>query len=109
MVTLTNGARGQRFNRAVVKLLLGYRNPMTMEALKSAMAKLPLEERHSLASWLQELECDAGDKQTVQGLSPGGRGITWVDKVKREIAEGRTIALQQGRDLAQASRRPSHQ
>lgn len=52
MVTLTNGARGQCFNRAVVKLLLGYRNPMTMEALKSAMAKLPLEERHSLASWL---------------------------------------------------------
>jgi len=80
---------------------------MTIEAIKSAIAALPLEERHSLASWLNELEYDAWDKQMVQDFSPGGRGMTLVEKVKREISEGRTIPLLEGRDLAKASRKQS--
>jgi hypothetical protein len=80
---------------------------MTIEAIKSAIAALPNEERHSLASWLNELEYDAWDKQMVQDFSPGGRGVTLVDKVKREISEGRTIPLLEGRDLAKASPRQS--
>gem|GEM_PF-802720 len=87
----------------------GYRKAMTIEAIKSAIAALPLEERHSLASWLNELEYDDWDKQMVQDFSPGGRGMTLADKVKREIAEGKTISLLEGCDLAKTSRRQSHQ
>ncbi len=82
---------------------------MTMEAIKNAIAALPLEERHSLAAWLNELEYDAWDKQMVQDFSPGGRGMTLVDKVKREIAEGRSIPLQEGLALAKATRKQSRQ
>jgi hypothetical protein len=38
-------------------------------------------------------------------FSPGGRGMALVEKIKREIAEGNTIPLEEG--LAQAkARRP---
>jgi len=73
---------------------------MTMEAIKNAIAALPIEERHSLVSWLNEFEYDAWDKQMVSDFSPGGRGMKLIDKAKREIAEGKTNPLPEGRDLA---------
>lgn len=82
---------------------------MTIEAIKNAITALPLEERHTLVSWLNELECDAWDKEMVRDSSPGGRGKTLVDKVKREIAEGRSIPLQAGSALARTGREQSRQ
>ena len=82
---------------------------MTIEAIKNAIAALPLEERHSLVSWLNELEYDAWDKQMVEDFSPGGRGIPLVEKVKREIAEGSTNSLQEGRAPAKAKQELSRQ
>ena len=70
---------------------------MTVEALKDAIASLPIDERHSLASWLNELEYDAWDKQMVRDFSPGGLGAALVEKAKREIAEGQTGPLRDGR------------
>ncbi len=80
-------------------LLSGYCEAMTIEAIKTAIAALPLEERHSLVSWLNELEYDAWDKQMVQDFSPGGRAMTLVEKVKGEIADGRAVSFQEGRSL----------
>lgn len=80
---------------------------MTVEAIKNAITALPLEERHSLAWWLNELEYDAWDRQMVKDFSAGGRGMALVEKVKREVAEGKTIALQEGLARAKARREPS--
>jgi hypothetical protein len=73
---------------------------MSVDAIKEAIAALPFEERHALASWLNELEYDAWDKQMVSDFSPGGRGMDLVEKVKREIAESKTAPLQAGRPIA---------
>ena len=78
---------------------------MTVEAIKEAITALPEDERHSLVSWLNELDYDEWDKLMVKDFSPGGRGMALVEKVKREIAEGKTIALEEG--LAQAKREHS--
>lgn len=80
---------------------------MTVEAIKNAIAALPMEERHSLASWLNELEYDAWDKQMLKDFSPGGRGMRVVEKVKREVAEGNTVPLEKGLAQAKAKREPS--
>ena len=69
---------------------------MTVEAIKNAIAALPLEDRHSLAAWLNELEYDAWDKQMVADFSVGGRGMALVEKVKRDIADGKTISFAEG-------------
>lgn len=68
-----------------------------------------MEERHSLVSWLNELEYDAWDKQMVQDFSPGGRGMSLIDKVKREIADDRPLPLPEGRALAESTRETPRQ
>lgn len=82
---------------------------MTVEAIKDAIIALPLEERHALTSWLNGLEYDDWDKQMARDFSAGGRGMALVEKVKREIAEGRTMPLDEGRERAKAQRKQSRQ
>jgi hypothetical protein len=73
---------------------------MTVEAIKEAITGLHADERQSLAFWLNELEYDAWDRQMVRDFSPGGRGEALVEKVKREIAEGRAIPFDEGSERA---------
>ena len=77
---------------------------MTLEAIKEAVAGLPEDERHSLAAWLNELDYDEWDKQIVKDFSPGGRGMAWAERVKREIAEGKARPMEEG--LAEAKAKP---
>jgi hypothetical protein len=76
---------------------------MTVEAIKEAIAELPEGERHSLAVWLNELDYDDWDKEMIKDFSPGGRGTAWAERVKREIAAGKALPLEDG--LAQAKAR----
>jgi hypothetical protein len=62
---------------------------MTLEALKQAIAELPAEEKAALATWLNEQEMDAWDRQMQNDVSPGGRGIRLVEKVKADIRAGK--------------------
>ena len=62
---------------------------MTVEAIKDAIAGLAEDDRHSLAAWLNELDYDSWDRQMVQDFVPGGRGMAWAERVKRQIAEGK--------------------
>ena len=69
---------------------------MTVEAIKDAIQQLPGEQRTSLASWLNELEYDEWDKEMVEALSPGGRGMKWTEEVTQEIAEGKSRPMEEG-------------
>ena len=71
---------------------------MTVEAIKDAIAGLPKDGRQSLVAWLNGLDYDAWDKEMLKDFSPGGRGMAWVEKVKRQIAEGKAC-FQTVRDL----------
>ncbi|HYZ83104.1 MAG TPA: hypothetical protein VE621_01800 [Bryobacteraceae bacterium] len=77
---------------------------MTVEALKEAIAGLPEDERHLLAAWLIELECDEWDKQMVKDFSPGGRGSELAERVKRDIAAGKARPFDEGRAASKAKR-----
>ena len=69
---------------------------MTVEAIKDAIQQLPEEERTSLASWLNEMEYDDWDKEMLRDFSPGGRGITWAERISREITEGTSCPMEEG-------------
>ena len=77
---------------------------MTVEAIKEAITGLHADERQSLAFWLNELEYDAWDRQMVEDFSPGGRGEAFVEKVKREVADGRAMPFDVGSEQAGAGR-----
>ena len=69
---------------------------MTVEAIKEAIAELPDEERAALASWLMTHEYDKWDKQMVEDFSSGGRGSHLVEKINRQIDEGKFQPMGEG-------------
>jgi hypothetical protein len=69
---------------------------MTVETLKEAIVGLPDEERHSLAAWINELDYDDWDREMAKDFSPGGRGAHMIEKVRREIAEGKARPMEEG-------------
>lgn len=80
---------------------------MTVEAIKDAIAALPMEERNSLALWLNGLEYDDWDKQMAEDFAPGGRGRALFDRLIGDIAEGKTAPIEEGRSFGKASREQS--
>ena len=69
---------------------------MTLEAIKAAIEQLPPEQQTVLASWLSELDWRAWDEQIERDFSPGGRGMTLLAELEREIAEGKTRPMEEG-------------
>jgi hypothetical protein len=69
---------------------------MTVEALKDAIVGLSEEERHSLAAGINGLDYDDWDKEMAKDFSPTGLGAHLVEKVKREIAEGKARPMEEG-------------
>jgi len=63
---------------------------MTVEDIKQAIVELPGEERQSLAAWLNEIDYGDWDREMAKDFSPGGRGYHLMEKVKREIAGGKS-------------------
>jgi hypothetical protein len=66
---------------------------MTVEAIKQAIASLSEQERASLAAWMIEQDYDEWDMQMARDFSRGGRGRHVVDKVNRDINEGKFSPL----------------
>ena len=62
---------------------------MTVETLKEAIVRLPEEERHCFALWLNGLDCDEWDREMAEDFSSGGRGAHLLDRVKADIAAGK--------------------
>jgi hypothetical protein len=61
---------------------------MTLKALKQAIAELPPEEKSALATWLNEQEMDAWDRQMQRDFSPGANGVPIIDGVQAEVHAG---------------------
>lgn len=73
---------------------------MTVDAIKEAIGRLPECERHLLAAWLNELDYDDWDKQMVADFSLGGRGMSLIEKVERDIAQGKAVPFEDGMEQA---------
>ena len=70
-----------------------------MEAIKEAIELLPPEQQTVLASWLGERDANAWDEQIESDFSEGGRGMALLAELEREIAESKTLAMDE--DLAE--------
>jgi hypothetical protein len=77
---------------------------MTVEAIKEAITQLPDDERHSLAAWLNELDYDDWDRKMARDFSAGGRGITLVEAIKREVDEGKAVPFEEGLEQGRQNR-----
>ena len=67
-----------------------------VEQIAEQVKSLPLSEREELLAWLAEFELgqvDAWDAEIARDTLPGGRMQHVLDRVRRDIAEGRTKPL----------------
>jgi hypothetical protein len=69
---------------------------MTVEAIQAAIKELPEPDRRKRVDWIEELEEQAWDKEIEKDFSAGGRGISLLEQVNREIAEGKASPLEEG-------------
>jgi len=69
---------------------------MTVQAIKAAIEQLTERERRELADWFEELEEHAWDTEMEQDFAPGGRGHHLVERINREIDEGKFSPLGKG-------------
>ena len=75
-----------------------YRGIMTARVKKIAeqVMALPQEEREEFLSWLADFEADHiddWDKEIARDTQPGGRLESVLERVREDIAEGRTKPL----------------
>ena len=67
-----------------------------VEQIAEQVKSLPLSEREEFLAWLADFElgqADAWDEEIARESKPGGRMQNVLDRVRRDIAEGRTKPL----------------
>ena len=67
-----------------------------VEQIAEQVKSLPLSEREELLAWLADFELgqvDAWDEEVARDSLPGGRMQRVLDRVRLDIAEGRTKPL----------------
>ena len=67
-----------------------------VEQIAEQVKSLPLSEREELLAWLADFELgqvDAWDEEIARDSQLGGRMQRVIDRVRRDIAEGRTKPL----------------
>ena len=67
-----------------------------VEQIAEQVKSLPLSEREELLAWLADFELgqvDAWDDEMARDSQPGGRMQRVIDRVRRDIAQGRTKPL----------------
>ena len=67
-----------------------------VEQIAEQVKSLPLSEREELLAWLADFELgqvDAWDEKMARDSQPGGRMQRVIDRVRRDIAQGRTKPL----------------
>ncbi len=67
-----------------------------VEQITEQVKSLPLSEREELLAWLADFELgqvDAWDEEIARDSQPGGRMQRVIDRVRSDIAQGRTKPL----------------
>jgi hypothetical protein len=70
---------------------------MNLAELQHAIEALPAEQQASLAAWLSERDRRQWDLELEQDFSPGGAGMTLLDRVRAQVGRGESKPIAEGR------------
>ncbi len=70
---------------------------MDLAQIQHAIAELPEEEQTALAAWIVERDRDRWDNEIERDFSPGGAGMALLERVKKQVGEGLSRPLADGR------------
>jgi len=69
---------------------------MSLTELQRAIEALPAEQQASLAVWLTEGDRRQWDLELEQDFSPGGAGMTLLDRVRAQVGRGESKPIAEG-------------
>jgi len=70
---------------------------MDVAQIQQAIEELPAEEQTALAAWVVDRDRARWDEEIERDFSPGGAGMALLDKVKKQVSEGLSRPLSEGR------------
>ena len=70
---------------------------MNLTQIQHVIEELPVEEQTALAAWIVDRDRARWDQQIELDFSPGGAGMTLLDRVKKQVSEGQSRPLSEGR------------
>jgi hypothetical protein len=73
---------------------------MNRPEIQHAIEELPKEQCTTLAAWVAERDLADWGRQIGRDFSPGGAGMAWLARVKRQVKKGQSRPLSQGRRRA---------
>jgi len=65
--------------------------------IQHAIAELPAEEQTALAAWIVGRDRACWDEQIERDFSPGGAGMELLDRVRKQVRDGLSRPLPEGR------------
>jgi hypothetical protein len=76
----------------------GYHMSMDIREIQIAIEGLPTEQQRTLLDWLAERDFERWDTQIEKDFSEGGGGMELLDRVKRQVGQGHSAPMHEGRN-----------
>lgn len=70
---------------------------MDLTQIQRAIAELPAEEQTALAAWIADRDRARWNDEIERDFSPGGAGMDLLDRVRKQVRDGMSHPLSQGR------------
>jgi hypothetical protein len=70
---------------------------MDLRRIQHVIEELPAEEQTALAAWIVDRDRSRWDAQIEHDFSPGGAGMELLDRVKKQVGDGLSRPLSEGR------------
>ncbi len=71
---------------------------MDIREIQIAIEGLPADQQRTLLDWLAERDFERWDAQIEKDFSKGGSGMELLDRVKRQVGQGHSAPMREGRN-----------
>ena len=70
---------------------------MDLTQIQHAIVELPAEEQTALAAWIADRDRAPWDEEIARDFSPDGTGTELLDRVRRQVRDGLSLPVSEGR------------
>jgi hypothetical protein len=70
---------------------------MSITEIQHVIQELPAEEQTALAAWIVDRDRARWDEEIERDFSPGGAGMELLDRAKKQVGDGLSRPLSEGR------------
>jgi hypothetical protein len=76
----------------------GYDKSMDIREIQNAIEGMSADQQRTLLDWLTERDLQRWDAEIEEDFSEGGAGMELLDRVKRQVEQGHSAPMREGRN-----------